>query len=253
VKNNFAAIHAIDETTTNLDLHLQSGLTITFKVEDPAGKPISNTLVRLRLNSEKPGVGGALEMAMEITNEPSPADTGDPRVMRISALPQGCNYGGYIVAAGFGTGGVGPIQSADTQTNRLDLAFVLKPANRMVAGRVLDVDGMTPVARAMVRVNLADAMGQPNAHTLSDATGHFTLEVCEGAVTLAASEIRTIPGPPGSRMQIRAMVSGTAKAMGGDTNVEIKFNPVNVPGPAQPDPMPGPAQPVPTVLPPEMR
>jgi hypothetical protein len=53
VGHNLAAAHAVDETTTNLDLHLQPGLTITAKVEDSNGKPITNATGNMGIYSEK--------------------------------------------------------------------------------------------------------------------------------------------------------------------------------------------------------
>ena len=42
LERNAALLQDIDETTTNLDLHLKPGLTITVKAEDGNGIPISH-------------------------------------------------------------------------------------------------------------------------------------------------------------------------------------------------------------------
>jgi hypothetical protein len=63
--HNLAAAHIIDEGTTNLDLHLQPGLTISFKVEDPAGNPITNAVARLTVSFANAG--------MAISNHPQSA------------------------------------------------------------------------------------------------------------------------------------------------------------------------------------
>ena len=79
-------------------------------------------------------------------------------------------------------------------------------ADRKLAGRVLGTNG-TPVAGAQIWMN---GEGQPNGNAITDADGRFVFDaVCEGAVTVSAN----MKGAYGS-----------AQAMGGDTNVVIRFD-----------------------------
>jgi hypothetical protein len=200
VAHNFATALEIGDTTTNLDLRLQPGLAISFKVEDPTGKPVTNATANL--GTFFSGVGFML-----IFNPPTYAD--DKGVIRMAGLPQGYDYTMNIRAPGHGSA-VTTTAEDQTQTARLDLPpVVLKLANLKLAGQVLDADGKPAIA---TRVSLLGA-GQPGTNTESDATGHFSFEVCEGAVSFIA-------GMGG--------VIGRAQAMGGDTNVVIRLRNNNV-------------------------
>ncbi len=195
VAHNFATALEIGDTTTNLDLRLQPGLAISFKVEDPTGKPVTNAAANL--GTFFSGVGFML-----ISNPSAYAD--DKGVIRIAGLPQGYRYTVNIRAPGHGSA-VTTTAEDQTQTARPDLPpVVLKLANLKLAGQVLDADGKPAIS---TRVSLLGA-GQPSTNTVSDATGHFSFDVCEGAVSFIA-------GMGG--------VIGRAQAMGGDTNVVIRL------------------------------
>ena len=206
VAHNFAAAHAVDEATTNLDLHLQPGLTVSAEVKDSDGKPITNATgtVALYLGSvEITGVGGSATTGVSINRRPIRAD--DRGRVQFSALPQGCRYLVSFGAEGHGSSLVQTIREADTHTTSLELpVVVLKSANLILAGLVMGADGL-PAAGA--RVYISGGM-QPMTNLIADATGHFTLKVCEGAVSVSA----TRPG-----------VMGIAQTVGGDTNVVIRL------------------------------
>ena len=206
VVHNFAAAHAVDEATTNLDFHLQPGLTVFAEVKDSDGKPITNATgtVALFLGSvETAGVAGSATTNVRINRRPIRAD--DQGRVRFSALAQGCRYSVFFDAEGHGSSLVQTIREADTHTTSLELpVVVLKSANLILAGQVIGADGQ-PAAGARLSVS---GMMQPITNLISDATGHFTLKVCEGAVSVSA----TGPG-----------VMGIAQTVGGDTNVVIRL------------------------------
>jgi hypothetical protein len=216
LKRNLVATHLIDEKTTNVDLHLQPGLTILFKVEDPAGNPIPNAAAWLSAYYAN--------ASLIIPNQSREDNAKEPSVFEYKALPRGFHYSGGVQAGGYG---VATLQfPADTQTNRIDLGVVtLKPANLKVAGRVIfNPDEQAPIP---VMVIMSGA-GQPNSGIQSDADGHFAFNVCDGPVTLTVTMY--IQG--GGTRYLRGEVTTT----GGNTNVEIKLAPVDVlpPAPAAP-------------------
>jgi len=82
LRRELAAAHTIDETTTNLDLHLQPGLTIATAAQDPNGKPITNATASLVFYSGN----------TEAPISESPISSDGKGVIRFTALPQGCRY-----------------------------------------------------------------------------------------------------------------------------------------------------------------
>jgi hypothetical protein len=144
-----------------------------------------------------------IETGVRINRQPVGAD--DQGRVQFSALPQGYRYGVSFRAAGYGSSTVQTIQAEATYTSHLDLpVVVLKAANLILAGQVLGADGQ-PAAGARISIS---GMMQPITNLISDATGHFTLKVREGAVSVSA----TRPG-----------VTGFAQTVGGDTNVVIRL------------------------------
>ena len=197
LEHNAAASHAVDATTTSLDLHLQPGLTISTQVRDVDGKPISGASANLIVFLDANGIGSS------ITRPPVRADRAGR--IQIAALPRGyaCNLA--VGAQGYGMGQPATIQESDTQTNFLELpAIVLNLANLKLAGQVLDANGQ-PMAGA--RITIA-GQGQPSTNTQTDATGHFALDVCKGAVSVTAS----LQG-----------AAGRVETGSGDTNVIIRL------------------------------
>ena len=99
------------------------------------------------------------------------------------------------------------MDAADPKADHYDFPpLVLKLADRKLAGRVLGTDGK-PVAGVQVWMR---GEGQPNGNATTDADGRFVFDaVCEGAVTVSAN---------------LKSAYGSAEAMGGDTNVVIRFD-----------------------------
>jgi len=87
------------------------------------------------------------------------------------ALPRGLDYQVLepISAPGYGTAEGAHLQIPDTHTNHYELpAFVLKVADRPMAGQLIDSDGK-PLAGALVEF---DGPGQPNEPPAADLTLH---------------------------------------------------------------------------------
>jgi protocatechuate 3,4-dioxygenase beta subunit len=99
------------------------------------------------------------------------------------------------------------MDAADPKADHYDFPpLALKIADRKLAGRVLGTNG-TPVAGVQLWMR---GEGQPDGNATTDAKGKFAFDaVCEGAVSVSAN----FKGAYGS-----------AEAMGGDTNVVIRFN-----------------------------
>jgi hypothetical protein len=99
------------------------------------------------------------------------------------------------------------MDAADPKADHYDFPpLVVKLADRRLAGRVLGAN-RAPVAGAQIWMQ---GEGQPNGNAITDADGRFVFDaVCEGPITVNAN----LKG-----------ASGSAQAMGGDTNVVIRFD-----------------------------
>jgi uncharacterized GH25 family protein len=81
-----------------------------------------------------------------------------------------------VTAKGYGAAGA-VLKAADTKTNHYEFpTFVLKRANRKLAGQVLGLDGK-PVAGAQVTVNVEGQAGPlPRPSAKTDGQGHFAFD-----------------------------------------------------------------------------
>ena len=186
LERNAALLQDIDERTTNLDLHLKPGLTITVKAEDGNGIPISTATESLTSY-----VGGRV---FHFDQSPSSAD--GQGVIEIKALPPALRYNAMITAKGYGSTNFYAPES-DTQAARFDFPVaVLRRADRKLAGAVLGPDSK-PFAGALVRVQ---GFGQENPTDTTDALGHFALDaVSEGPLLVYAQT----PGVRGDDFMVR--------------------------------------------------
>jgi protocatechuate 3,4-dioxygenase beta subunit len=206
LERNLAAILEFDRIPTNLDLTLQPGITFSGVVTDTNGAPITNAVVNISMEYGRmlPGV------------LPSPMPVDARGAFFIPALPQGRQYGisDGITAKGYGTG-YKYVPEKETHTNRYEFpTFVLKRANLMLAGKVLDMDG-NPLPGASVGFG---GQGQHQwSQTQCDRHGNFIFDdVCDGEVRFTASAIvegETLSGGNGSGITAR----------GGDTNIIIQL------------------------------
>jgi uncharacterized GH25 family protein len=193
LRRNLATAEELSEETTNLNLQLKPALTLTGRVEAPEGAPLTNAQVGVWLL--------AGNTSSQVEEQLSPTDFRG--AFRIAALPVGLDYTVFATARKHGRSEQ-KIQ-ADAETNRIELpVFVLKPANKILAGQVLNPDDK-PVTGATVSLSGDD---QPQASTTTDRQGRFRLEVCEGRARLFANA---------------ASGYASANAEAGDTNVVLQL------------------------------
>jgi len=213
---NLAAIVEGGRLPQNLDINLKPGLRLSGSIKDPAGKPLENI---------------PLDLVFQSGNEwlklrPPPAMTDASGAFTISGLPQGRQY--IVInedtAPGYGTVGIS-LKPEETGVGEHKLAaFVLKQADRKLAGRVVGPDGK-PVGGVKVYVkgdgqprgNVDDFDPGQGQQTTTDAFGNFSFSrLCEGIVQVTADGMDS---EGWSR-------HGSLRAQGGDANVSILF-PIN--------------------------
>jgi protocatechuate 3,4-dioxygenase beta subunit len=196
VERKLAAMQPVDETTSNLDLTLQPAMSVSGRVQDTKGKMVTNLMAYVMLYQEN----------SSFTINRHPVHSDEQGRIQVEALPLGQRYGLYVSARGYGNAQQ-EMDSADSKADHYDFpTLVVKIADRKLAGRVLGTDGK-PVAGVPVWMR---GDGQPNGNATTDADGRFFYgAVCEGPVTVSAN----FKGAYGS-----------ADAMGGDTNVVIRFD-----------------------------
>lgn len=215
LERNLAAIQEFEKIPTNLDLTLQPGITFSGFVKNTEGAPVTNAVVSLGLESAH-----------------SSRQVGPPLIkvnaqgfFTLPAMPQGRAYwsfGAMITAKGYGAINR-YVKAEETKTNHFEFpAFVLKRANRKLAGQVLGLDGK-PVVGANVSFSGQGQLQRPSTKSGSD--GHFGFDgVCEGDVTVSASyqgdaSYSSVNTPPNTRVNTQ----GNAPAQGGDTNVVVRL------------------------------
>ena len=191
---NLAVAVELEEDATNLNLRLEPGLTLAGRVNDPAGKPITNALVTFMFHTEQMG-----------STFGNPARVDAAGRFEIKGLPAGRRYTVMVSAPGFGQA-TKAIEAADAEPKRVELEpFQLAKANLRLAGVVLDADDK-PVAGAFVN---GYGEQQPTLNGRTDAKGHFAFEhAAPGAIRLSANQ------PRGGGV-------GSVSAEGGDTNITL--------------------------------
>jgi protocatechuate 3,4-dioxygenase beta subunit len=191
-----AAMQEINEATTNLDVILKPAMSVSGQVQDASGKAITNVTAYVSLRQEN--------SSFTMGRRPIFSD-GQGRI-QAETLPLGERYGWYVSAQGYGSGHQ-EMDAADPKADHYDFPpLILKLANRKLAGRVMGANSK-PVAGVQVWMN---GEGQPNGNATTDADGRFAFDaVCAGPVSVSAN---------GNGY------SGSMDAMGGDTNVVIRFD-----------------------------
>ena len=195
-ERKLAAFQEMEETTTNLDLTLKPAMSVSGRVQDTKGKAVTNVMAYVMLHLEN--------SSFSISRQPVHSD--EQGRIQAEALPLGERYGWYISARGYGSAHQ-EMDAADPKADHYDFPpLVVKLADRKLAGRVLGTNGK-PVAGAQI---FMQGEGQPNGNATTDADGRFVYDaVCAGPVTVSAN----MKGAYGS-----------AQAMGGDTNMVIRFD-----------------------------
>ena len=168
---NLAATEELDEETTNLDVKLNTALTLTGRVQDTNGSPLVGAQVDVQLKA-----GNSYDQL----NEKTSAADAQGRY-EIKCLPPDAQY--IVFATAKGRGRSQRQVQGDSETTRMELdPFVLKPADHVLAGQVLNGNDK-PVSGVNVQINGED---QPNGNTTTDTKGRFHFQVCEGQVRLFA-------------------------------------------------------------------
>jgi protocatechuate 3,4-dioxygenase beta subunit len=195
-ERKLAAMQEMDETTTNVDVTLKPAMSVSGHVQDINGKPVTNVTAYVMLQLEN--------SSFTISRQMIHSD--EQGRIQAEALPMGERYGWYVNAKGYG-GARQEMDAADPKADHYDFPpLVVKLADRKLAGRVLGTNN-APVAGVQI---FMQGEGQPNGNATTDADGRFVFDaVCEGAVTVSAN----LKGAYGS-----------AQAMGGDTNVTVRFD-----------------------------
>jgi protocatechuate 3,4-dioxygenase beta subunit len=198
-ERNLVARHAMEETTANLDLVLQPGLTLSATVQDASGNPVANAMGYVTVTSGGNGFGWMEALRADASGR-----------MEVSGVLPAESYTLGVNATGYGSASK-QIRAPSRPTNLLTFPVVVLPkANQKLSGQVLGPNGK-PLAGANVNMQ---GEGQPPGQTTTDAQGRFSFEaVCEGPVRLFANS----QGGAGNFM------NGNFEARGGDTNVVIRF------------------------------
>ncbi len=196
-KRGLAAALEVDEDATNAVLRLEPGLTLSGRITDEHGKPITNAQADFMFHTERMSMG---------FNRPARADA-DGR-FEIKALPPARQYTVNVSAKGFGRDSR-HLDAAETAARRVELEpFQLETANLRISGVVVGPDDK-PIPGAMV--NSFDPK-QPQLNGQTDSQGRFVFEhVCAGPIGLNAHSPR------------QAGRWGNTTAQGGDTNIVIQL------------------------------
>jgi protocatechuate 3,4-dioxygenase beta subunit len=194
LKRNLALAQTVDEETTNLNLRLEPGLTVTGRAMDAKGKPIADAEADVMFWTER--MGSSL-------GKPTRGDAEGH--FEIKALPPGRHYGVNVSAKGYGR--VTSNVAQDAEGRRIELEpSELALADQRIAGVVLDSDDK-PVANANL---YGYGEGQPNVNGKTDAKGRFSFnQVCSGPIQINANT------PNGGY--------GSAAVEGGDTNITVQI------------------------------
>jgi protocatechuate 3,4-dioxygenase beta subunit len=194
---NLAATHSFDETTTNLDLRLQAGVTVKGSVRDAENRPLADARVDLKMRLNH--VGQELEHA----------STDTQGSFAFKGLPQEADYCVNVNAMGYALVFNAAAEPDSAQPDQLVVQPIkLVAANLPVAGKVVGLDGK-PVPGLWIYVDGGGAM--------TDADGRFVFKgAAPGRVGVRAVKPDPSGGPDLScRLEVQA----------GDTNALVKLEP----------------------------
>ena len=194
LKRNLAWAQAIEEETTNLDLRLEPGLTVTGRATDAKGKPVAKAEAEVVFWTE------------HMTTSLGKPVRGDAEGrFEIKALPPGRHYGINVSDKAYER--VTRNVSQETESRRIELeSCELALADQRIAGVVLDSDDK-PIANASI---FGYGEGQPSVNGKTDAKGRFSFkQVCAGPIQINAN------APNGG--------FGSIATEGGDTNITVQI------------------------------
>jgi protocatechuate 3,4-dioxygenase beta subunit len=204
--HDLAATLELDETTTttNIDLHLQKGFTLSGLVQDMDGTPLTNAIVSLSMT-----LNGQ-------TEEQGKTQSNANGSFIFNALSPEGEYNLDVSAGGYGSVTKWGLQFTDIQSHSLQLPPIqLKLTNLQLAGTVVGPDDK-PIPGVYVRIYGPDQFsGQEEMldATNSDAGGHFLFKPVAG-------ERMRVAAATGQGDQ---SIIGSLQVQGGDTNVLLKL------------------------------
>ena len=194
--HDLAATEELQEETTNLSVKLKPALTVSGLAKNASDAPLTTAEIGLWLR-----VGNG---SYTLNEQMSPVNAQGR--YEIKCLPPDAQYTVYASAKGYGKSQQRLEPAAET--NRMELAaFVLKPADRLLAGQVLNEQDK-PVSGINIQVN---GDGQPDGQLTTDSKGRFHFQVCEGRIHLFAYS-------PNGGGNTQATVEG------GDTNIVMTLS-----------------------------
>jgi len=204
VDHNLAVVTDVEATNTDLNVHLQRGLTLTGAVRNSAGRPLTNAMVQVIYATRNSRIS---------LFPPPPTNVNARGEFTLNALPQGAAYRVNVTAAGYGPALV-LLSTNETRTRQVRLPVqVLKPLDRQVAGQVVDADGK-PCWGCEVRATLPGGTDPIGGLVHTDANGHFVIK----PVTAGTLDLRAML--PAGNNNPRFLV-GLMQVAGGDTNIVV--------------------------------
>ena len=213
-EHNLVITHDLDETTTNLNLHLQTGCSLSGSVQDINGKPFTNAAVSLNMSLKNAGA------------ELSKVQPDANGFFSFKALPQEAEYrlevratsktapwwqetGDTAKTTGYAAATLTTNFTKTSQSIHLP-PFQLTPANLQLAGTVVDHFNNHPIAG--MRVNAWGPSQMLIANTVTDANGHFAFDhVGQGSIRVMACIVGIINN------------QSYIQAKGGDTNIVLRL------------------------------
>ena len=160
---------------TNLDLKLEPAGSLSGKVQDAEGIPITNAEVTVRLSDGHYSTSSSI---LTVT----PLEVNKNGIYAMNTLPQGRVYYLYPVSAdGYGAEKQYMKPKETLHGHYVFPAVSLQRADRLLGGQVIGPDG-TPVSGALVQFF---GTGQPETcQTNTDSSGRFLFRACQGPVSI---------------------------------------------------------------------
>jgi hypothetical protein len=186
---------------TNLDLNLEPAGSLSGKVQDAEGIPITNAEVTVRLSD---GYYSTSSSILTVT----PLEVNKNGIYEINTLPQDrVYYLSPVSAAGYGADKQRMKPKETLHGHYVFPAVILQRADSLLGGQVIGPDG-TPAPGALVQFF---GTGQPEwFQTNTDGNGRFLFKACQGPVSLHVYA---------SGGRLHSVVNNTA----GDTNIVIQL------------------------------
>lgn len=190
---NLMAVQEFSDDVTNYNFVLKKGITVSGRVEDAKGQPLSKATVSLIINLGSVWATFGSEINVDKKGR-----------FEIRALPEGYKLSISAKAEGFGS----TSQELEDGKARIELApLVLPLADRHISGKVVDEDDK-PISGAFVQSFSGFGRSQNMLTASTDANGDFDLKVCEGQVQLMAR---------------KNLKFGNIQAGDGETNLVIRL------------------------------